>query len=142
MCYWPPVREVCPNYEAVMFQPWTLTTPDLGYIVYCYIAYLLNPPQPILLPSDVRPLNHGKPLTVHIQGLVMRNLSLVIFTYDVSHYPRFWDQAHDLGIRPKSYFSITILSHLLYLESDFLSWGQYINMDTTKHLLWQYWGYY
>ena len=26
--YWPPVREVCPNYEVVDFQPCTLTTTD------------------------------------------------------------------------------------------------------------------
>ena len=34
--YWPPVREVCPNYEVVEFQLWTLTTPDLGFFAYCY----------------------------------------------------------------------------------------------------------
>ena len=38
-----------------MFQPWTLTTPDRGYIDYFYIAYLLNPSHPFFLPSDVRP---------------------------------------------------------------------------------------
>ena len=53
--YWPPVREVCHNYEVVEFQPWTLTTPDLGSIAYCYIAYLLDPPHPLLLPSDISP---------------------------------------------------------------------------------------
>ena len=53
--YWPSVREVCPNYEVVVFQPLTLTTPDLASVAYCYIAYLLNPPHPLFLPSDVHP---------------------------------------------------------------------------------------
>ena len=38
-----------------MFQPRTLTTPDLGSIAYCYIAYLLNPPHPLLLLFNVPP---------------------------------------------------------------------------------------
>ena len=29
VCYWPPIREVCSNNEVVMFQPWTLTTPEI-----------------------------------------------------------------------------------------------------------------
>ena len=35
---WPPVRVVCPNYEVVMFQPWTVTPPYVGYVVNCYVA--------------------------------------------------------------------------------------------------------
>ena len=53
--YWPPVREVCLNYEVVDFQPWTLTTPDLGSVAYCCVAYLLDPPRPLLLQSDAPP---------------------------------------------------------------------------------------
>ena len=37
------------------FQPQTLTTPDLGSITYCYVAYLLDPPRPLLLPPDAPP---------------------------------------------------------------------------------------
>ena len=37
------------------FQPRTLTTPDLGSVSYFYVAYLLDPPHPLLLPSDVPP---------------------------------------------------------------------------------------
>ena len=55
VCYWRPVHEFFPYYEVVMFQPRTLTTPDLGSVDYCYIAYVLNPPHPLFLPSDVRP---------------------------------------------------------------------------------------
>ena len=53
VCYWPPFREVCPNYEVVKFQPPFLITPDLGSVAYCNVAYLLVPPHPLLLPSDV-----------------------------------------------------------------------------------------
>ena len=35
------------------FQPWTLTTPDLGSFTYCYVAYLLELPHPLLLTSNV-----------------------------------------------------------------------------------------
>ena len=34
--YWPPVCDVCPNYEVVDFQPQTLTTLDLGSVAYFY----------------------------------------------------------------------------------------------------------
>ena len=54
-CYWPTFREVCPNYEVVVFQPRTLTTPDLSSVAYCYVAHLLNPPHTLLLQSDVPP---------------------------------------------------------------------------------------
>ena len=40
--FWPPVREVCTNYEVVMFQPHTGTSTDLGYIANFYIAMLLS----------------------------------------------------------------------------------------------------
>ena len=55
VCYWPPVREIFPNHEVMIFQPRTLTTPDLGSVAYCYIAYLLNPSHPLFLPYDVCP---------------------------------------------------------------------------------------
>ena len=32
VCYRPPVRVVCPNHEVVVFQPWTVTAPDLGSV--------------------------------------------------------------------------------------------------------------
>ena len=37
------------------FQPCTLTTPDLGYVAYCYVADLLDLPHLIILPSHVPP---------------------------------------------------------------------------------------
>ena len=46
---WPPVHEVCPNYEVVMFQSQTATPPYLGSVVNFYGSYstILN----LLLPS-------------------------------------------------------------------------------------------
>ena len=55
MCYWTPVCELCTNHEVVMFQPRSLNPPKLSSVAYCYMAYLLNPLRPILLPSCVRP---------------------------------------------------------------------------------------
>ena len=40
---WPPVHEVCPNYEVVMFQPQTGTPLDLGSVANFYVAMLLSP---------------------------------------------------------------------------------------------------
>ena len=37
---WPPVREVCPNYEMVILQPWTGNPPDLGSVAN-YNVYIL-----------------------------------------------------------------------------------------------------
>ena len=51
--YWPPVHEVCPNYEVVEVQPLTLTTPDIGSIAFYYIAFALDLLHPLLLPSDI-----------------------------------------------------------------------------------------
>ena len=44
----PPVREMYPNYEVVVFQPWTVTPPHLGYVAYCY-NFKLGPPQHLFL---------------------------------------------------------------------------------------------
>ena len=49
---WPPVREVCPNHEVVIFQPWTGTSPDLGSTAYCYVVILYDPPRLIFLMPD------------------------------------------------------------------------------------------
>ena len=55
VCYWLSVFDICLNYEVVMFQPCTFTTPYLDSVAYCYMDYLLNPPHPIFLPPNVRP---------------------------------------------------------------------------------------
>ena len=55
ICYWPPVREVCQNYEVVIFQTRKFTTLDLVSVAYFFIAYSLNPPHPLFLPSDICP---------------------------------------------------------------------------------------
>ena len=55
VCYCPPVREVCPNHEVVMFQSRTVTTlKPIPCRLFLY-SLLLNPPLPLLLPSDVFP---------------------------------------------------------------------------------------
>ena len=54
-CYWPPVHEVCLNYEVVEFQLWKLTTQDLGSAAYFDVVYLIDLTQPLLLLSDVPP---------------------------------------------------------------------------------------
>ena len=43
---WPPFREVCPNYEVVMFLPCTDTPLDLGTVDNFYIAIILIPSLP------------------------------------------------------------------------------------------------
>ena len=43
---WPPVYEMCPNYEVVMFQPQTGTPTDLGSISIFYINILFSPAPP------------------------------------------------------------------------------------------------
>ena len=44
--FWPPVLEVCPNYEVVVYQPWTGTPLDLGSVANCYVAIILIPDPP------------------------------------------------------------------------------------------------
>ena len=68
-CYRPPVREVCPNYKVVVFQPQKLTIPDLGSVTYYYVAYLLDPPHPLLLPSAVLP-PHPPPSVLVPHGII------------------------------------------------------------------------
>ena len=64
VCYWPPVRVVCTNHEAAMFQPWTVTAPDLGSFYYCYVSYFWTW-QP---PSSCRIMSFqwGLPLLNHL----------------------------------------------------------------------------
>ena len=68
-CCWPPVRELCPNYEVVEFHPRTLTTPDLGSIAYCYtIIYPFRPTFffSIFLDHSVPPLPTPSPsISIH-----------------------------------------------------------------------------
>ena len=45
---WPLVREVCPNYEVLMFQPCTGTSLDLYSVANRYVAILLIPTPPFL----------------------------------------------------------------------------------------------
>ena len=44
MCFWSPVPEICPIHEVVVLQPWTGTTPYLGYVSNYTSSY--NPPAP------------------------------------------------------------------------------------------------
>ena len=49
-CNRPPVRDVCPNHEMVLFQPHTVTPPYLGSVAYRYTFKLGLPPHLFLLP--------------------------------------------------------------------------------------------
>ena len=53
---WPPVREVCPDYEVVMFQPRTGTPLDLGPVANCCVDIILIPALPFsaLHPMSLR----------------------------------------------------------------------------------------
>ena len=64
----PPVREVCPNYEVVMFQPQTGTPPDLCSVDNCYIAILLNTPIPSLPAARFPPRGdtHARPVPLSL----------------------------------------------------------------------------
>ena len=46
---WPPVREVCTNYEVVVFQPRTLNPPHLGYLCLTLQFNIALPPHLFLL---------------------------------------------------------------------------------------------
>ena len=78
VCYWPPVRDVCPNHEVVMFQPRAVTTPKPRLCHLLLYSLLLNPHQPLLLPSDVllggnptpAPPPHLPTFTLSLHGII------------------------------------------------------------------------
>ena len=77
---WPPVCEMCPNYEVMMFQPQTGTPPDLGSVDNCYIAILRIPTS--LFPPATRCLTGGDTRSWTIP------LSLVDWRLPIQdHYP-------------------------------------------------------
>ena len=43
VCIWSPVREVCPNYEVVVFRPRTVTPPQLGSVEIVTLKLSLPP---------------------------------------------------------------------------------------------------
>ena len=45
MCNWPPVHEVCPNFEVVVFQPRIVTPPHLGTVAIV-TKFISSPPAP------------------------------------------------------------------------------------------------
>ena len=56
---WPTIREVCPNYKVMMFQPQIGTSPDLWSVSNCYVSMLLSPDCHFWPLPNVRP--EGKP---------------------------------------------------------------------------------
>ena len=65
VCNHLPVCEVCPNYEVVVFQPWTVNPPQLGTvsIVADFIYRLPAPPDSTVIlesffPSSIPPSPH------------------------------------------------------------------------------------
>ena len=61
VCYRPPVREVCPNHEVVMFQPRTVTTPKPRLFLLLLYSLLMNLTRPLLMPSDFLPGRNTTP---------------------------------------------------------------------------------
>ena len=51
----PPVRLVWPNYEVVVFQPQSVTAPDLVYVTYFYVVKYPTLSRPPLLSSKFPP---------------------------------------------------------------------------------------
>ena len=76
---WPPAREVWPNYEVGMFQPWSGTDPSLGsvanvtsylYPSHCFNCFLDLYPSPSVyrLPPHPPPLYWAAPLFAPISS--------------------------------------------------------------------------
>ena len=59
---WPPVHEVCPNYEVAMFQPWTGTSLDLVSIDNYYVAMILSTTALFLSAARCPPGGGGNPI--------------------------------------------------------------------------------
>ena len=65
------MRGVCAKYEVVVFQPWAVTPPHLGYVAYRYTFKLGLPPHLFVLPfygsffsPYFLPPPHPQPLSV------------------------------------------------------------------------------
>ena len=78
-CNRPPVREVCPNYDLVVFQPRTVNLPHIGSVAYCYTFKLGLPHQRFLhrfpnryFPSSVLSPPHPYPFIVEALPLFTR----------------------------------------------------------------------
>ena len=55
VCYWPLVHEVYRNHDVVMFLPWIVTTRKPILCQLLLYSLIMNPPHPLLLPSNLPP---------------------------------------------------------------------------------------
>ena len=62
----PPIHEVCPNYEVVMYQPQTGTPLYLGSVANCYIDMILSTPMPFPPATRCTPGGDTHPLPLSI----------------------------------------------------------------------------
>ena len=69
VCTWPTVLEVCPNYEAMVFQPWTVNPLHRGSVAIVTLKLALLPHLFLpfvwiflLPPTSYRPTIHGRSL--------------------------------------------------------------------------------
>ena len=104
VCNRPLVRYICPDYELVVFQPWTVTPPHLGSVYFCYtfklgllphlflqfprllFSWLFTTASPSVAVHRQRPLFYGNSKTV----LVGSNLFLSIVT-NIKNKWTIWD---------------------------------------------------
>ena len=75
VCYRPPVRAVCPNHEVVMFQPPTVTAPDLGSVanittIISLQTHLLQPCSGYSFPLLPRPISYRSPILHLLMPLI------------------------------------------------------------------------
>ena len=82
----------------IEFQTWRLTTPDLGFVAYCYIAYLFDLPHPILLKSDVPPPQPSLSV-LYLYGIIRPHQPLFILLYRFKkklYMQLFYKSCHDI----------------------------------------------
>ena len=82
---------MCPNYEVVVFQPWTVTPPYLGTIAYCYTFKLGLPSHLFILPFSGLLFSFLRP-TASPSVVVHRQIALTFHPLPTS-YP-------DANLRP------------------------------------------
>ena len=78
------------------FQPRKFNTPDLGSVGYCYVAYLLDPPHPLISPYNVPPpqpppsilVMHGASAHLGVTGLCPVILKQFFHLSLIRHFQR------------------------------------------------------
>ena len=93
----PPVREVCLNH--VVTKPHTETYPDLGSVVYCYVAILYAPPRLLSSPYN------------------FRTVTIYYSTYGINDHKLVQGSRNKITIQTNAFYKILEkTSHLMYWE--------------------------